>query len=211
MPDVPFLLSSAAACREFLGTTARVFDTELNALLYSLSDRIARHCNRASGLDQFVESKSRTEDHDVRTAQREFWLRAPPIASITSVSFDEERDFGSGTALDAGDYEFDAATGRLRIRYALHPNPYPERYLSAARIVYIGGIAATLPALRSYAPTLELALQLWVKDILARQRFGPGEGSVGGGGRSRSAPAMMMPKIVEQLLAPYVLDTLGLP
>lgn len=211
MPDVALLLTSAQAVREFLGTSARVHDTEINALLYSVSDAIARYCNRARGTDQYVESKSRTEDHDVRRSQREFWLRAVPVTSITSVSYDEERDFGGTTALNAADYEFDGTTGRLRIRYALHPGSFPDRYLNALRVVYVGGLVATLQALRSFAPGLELAAQLWIKDILARQFAGPGAINVGGGGRSRGLPAMTMPPIVASVLGPYVLGHLGRP
>ena len=211
MPDVPFLLTSAAAVRSFFGTTATIHDTEINALLYSISDAIARHCNRARGTAQYVEQKARTEDHDVSRHQREFWLRAVPVSTLTSVSYDEDRDFGSGTALDTDDYEVDLETGRVRVRYSLHAGSWPDRFQGAARFIYTGGLATSLQALRSYAPVLELAEQMWIKDIISRQYFGPSQGSLGGGGRSRSLPAMVMPEIVKHLLAPYVIEHLGRP
>lgn len=212
MADVPFQLTTAAATRNIIGTTSTVLDTEINALIYVVSDQIARYCNRARGTSQYVEQKARTETLDVRRGQREFWLRAPPISSVSTVKYDEQQDFDNAeVVLTTDDYEFDAETGRLRVRYTLHQRPGPDRFLGALQVVYTGGIAGSIQALRSYAPALELACQLQLQAILKRQQIGGASVNIGGAGRSRSVPDLDLLPYVKTLLAPYRIGHGGRP
>lgn len=210
MSDVPLRLSSLAAYKTFAKVPGNDQDSRISALLYSLSARIARYLGRASGTSQFVENKSRTETHDVKRGQSRWTLRAVPVDSVTSVSWDIEGTFGSGTALGTDDYEFNPDSGEIRIRYILHTRAWPDVYTQSLRVVYVGGIAASLQALQSYAPDLELALQMQMKHELSRTEHGPEERSVSGAAGTVSHPEMKLTAEVKELLAPYRLEGLGI-
>lgn len=190
MPDrVQFLLTSRAATKAFAGITGSSRDTEIDYLLYSVSASIERYLNR--GVERF----ERTETYDVDPGQRVWALGAYPVTATSSVSHDSNRSFGSGTAIATADYDVDTELGLVRLDYDLPPG---RGYL---RVVYTGGMAASLQALRSYYPEVELACQVQIKEILHRQTVGFGPGmSVSEGGASVSWPAAELSPEVKRML-----------
>lgn len=207
MADV-FALTSRQAVKELLGTTRLTRDTEIDALILAVSGMIAQHLGR----DDAIESRSRTEDHDVERGQREWQLRAKPITSITSVSFDIGRDFAAETVLGADDYSFNGRLGLLRFDYPLWWGqdlsgragwPEAESLRGALRVVYTGGLAASLQALRSAHPNLELACQMAVVRIVKRQATTFDQVTASGPGSAMGMPAFDLTPYEKALLAPY--------
>ena len=215
MADRPLPLTTLVATKAFLGLSGNSRDTEINALLYAISDQVARFLGRARGTSQYVEIKSRTEDYDVALGQTVWYLRATPIVTLTSVSFDASRVFGSGTALATTDYAFDAETGRLELIYDVYRSPmWRTRAAGAAiplalRVVYTGGLATATQGIVSFAPVLEYCAHLLIKQALDRAIAGVERITVSGQAGTVGRDPMEWPPNVIQLLLPYRLAPMG--
>ena len=118
------------------------------------------------GVDS-AEAKSRTEDLDVEMdgANQSFILRAFPVTSLTSVSFDPDLLFGSGTTLVANDdyaLRSGGRTGVLTLKTSLS-GPYP----GALRVVYVAGFGATTDAVIAAFPDLAMAAEFQIASCQA--------------------------------------------
>ena len=207
MGDV-FALTSRQAVKELLGYPRATRDTEIDALILAVSGAIAQKIGR----DDAIQSVSRTEDHDIEPGQRVWQLRASPVASVTSVSFDIGRDFASTTVLSADDYSVDTRRGLLAVDYPLwwgrdlagrgtSAESVPLR--QALRVVYTGGYAATLQALRSAHSNLELVAQMVVVRIVKRQATTFDQVTASGPASSTGMPAIDFTPLELAMLSPY--------
>jgi hypothetical protein len=195
----PFLLTDLNRIKTALQVSGQTQDGYLNALNDAVSGDIAAHLNRADAILR----TARTEDLDVEPAQRWFRLRAAPVISIASASYDPLGDFGSGTVLAAENYRLKARTGQLYVRYDLITSD--ERLEpQSLRVVYTGGVATNLEGLRAseFAP-IEQAALLWMHAIWKRAKTTPEPTSISGQGGSVTFPGLKMPDSVVELLRPF--------
>lgn len=106
-------------------------------------------------LGRDVQKRTLTEYLTVSSYQRVFHLRAYPVTSVTSVSFDPDQEFAADTALDAGDDFLSPAldqSGLLTIRSDLWVGSEPAR--NALRVVYVGGMAADVESFVTLYPDI---------------------------------------------------------
>lgn len=188
--DTPFPLTDLPSLRGFADIKGAKLDPILQALINGVSRQIEEWLNLA------VELKARTKDFDLDRDQRRIDLETAPITGITSVTHDLNRDF-TGSALGTDEFTFDRDTGHLELEIALAAGR------KVLRVVYTGGIAATLQGLRSLAPDLELACQLQCKEIVNRQTLSGLEANISEQGGSVRVTALALLPYVRQLLQPY--------
>lgn len=151
-------LCSLSDVREFLGMGSGDggSDTLIATLISFTSARVEAYCERS-----FL-SATRTEYFDSDGAQAAVWLRALPVASVTSLKVDPSGAFGGGEATyEAALYALDAATGRIRLRSGSFPAG-----LGAVQVVYVGGYAdmTTIPK------DLRHAVARQVSDVFRRRK-----------------------------------------
>lgn len=209
-----FALTSRSALKAFLGTTGTVRDTEIDALILAVSGVIATFLRR----EDAIESRVRTEQFSVERGQRVWQLAAVPVASVSAVYFDTQRVFGSASEVAASNYYVDLRRGLLELDYPLWwaeglegagPTPTAQPARGALQVVYTGGLGATLQALRSAYPNLELACQMTCQDILRRQSTHFGRMSVSGLGGGAGHDAIELPPLVKMMLRGLMLMNAG--
>lgn len=105
---------------------------EIAAVLATVSGAVERY------LDRYALRTSRTEYFDVFPDMRLVRLRAYPVTALTSVHYDGDQAFGSGTAMDSDDYYNPTLdeTGVLRFKW-----PFAFDYPKSLKVVYTGGMA----------------------------------------------------------------------
>jgi len=179
-------------------------DTEIDLQIRAVSGQIAWFCNRGDA----IERRTRTEVHDVSPGQRVWQLKAYPVTSLIEVALDWNREFGPTTALDATAYTIRKDAGIFTMDYALVPYG-ARRRAQVLQMVYVGGVAETLSALRSAHPDLELAAHYQIQHNMKRREGDPGQSSVNVGGATRTTPALDLLPYVKSILAPYVRHRVG--
>lgn len=97
----------------------------------------------AADMDLLVEQTSRTEIHSPEYGARRIFLKATPVASVSTVHNDSQREYGSSSLVAASDYYVDTATGVLLFDYPIISGP------GSVQVVYTGGIAASVEGLVS--------------------------------------------------------------
>lgn len=200
-----FALTSRAAIKSLLNIEGPSLDTEIDALILVASDKIAKYCGR----DDAMETRSRTEVHDVYPGQRVWQLLAWPVASISSVRFDPNRDFAAASALSTDNYHCDTEAGLLRTDYPLHTGQVFGTGYGWLQVTYTGGVGDSLQAMRSYHASLELGCQLLIQYVQKRQALGPGSVSASVGGASRALQAMKIPDFIADLIDHFVTQRVG--
>lgn len=177
------------------GSAPAAFTSTVGQLITAVSAAVESY------LDRYAESGvSRTEYLPVTTGQMVFRLRAYPIASVTSVTFDIEQSFA--TALSSSDYmnPVYSNTGLLNMRYPLRIcDGYPDTMPGVLKVVYTGGMASSAANFITAYPDIAGAVDQQVA-YLYHQRNNLGTSSVSGDAGSVSAGA--------DSWLPSVLDTL---
>lgn len=125
------LLSSYERARRYVCVEDNASNRRvLNSMLYSVSANIEAY------LDRQFELISRTEYFNVEEGQREFYVKAPEITTITSVEVDPTGEFtGSETAISA------SYIGRTGSSVVLQFAQIPAK--RGLKIVYTGGSSTT--------------------------------------------------------------------
>lgn len=126
-----------------------VNDTALAQLVTEVSASAERVMNRAA------QTTARTVYHDSDGAPATLSLEGygDPSSVVSSVSHDTDRAWGSGTAIDAGDYTFDPTTGLLYLDIS---KPAGRRTF---KVVYSGGMAADTTAFIARYPEIAQAIE----------------------------------------------------
>lgn len=166
------------------GTPPAWTTTAIGQLITEVSAAVERY------LDRYAQSGvSRTEYLDVEAGQRLFRLRAYPVASMTSVSFDPEQVFGSDTVIDSGDYfsPLYNSSGVLRFPYDLNP-PDTATLPDCLKVVYTGGMASSTANFITSYPDIAGAVDKQVA-FLYQNRNNLGVSSVSGDAGSISIGA----------------------
>ena len=135
-------LTDLARAKEFVKITGVANDPFLNSLITALSGTIERFFNR------YTESKLRTKVVDAYAEENTYKLRGFPITSVTSVKFDRQQDFASAVALDADRFVIPDDRGYIETRFPLIPR-WGQDAPQSVQIIYTGGIATNLTALRA--------------------------------------------------------------
>ena len=189
--EQPFALTDRAALIRFAEIPGTARDAEADSVILAVSRQVENF------LDCRFRLETRTEDLDIAfPGHRTFDLQGKPIASITSVQHDLNRDFVGGQLISATDFSFDPDMATLTLDSALTPG---ERVL---RVVYVAGVA-TAQALRSVAPDIERATLIQAKHVMDRMTSPGGESSVSEQGGSIRTDAMQLLRIVREILRPY--------
>lgn len=102
------MLSDLATFKDHLRKTGDTEDDALTKVLSGVNQQILTYLGRE------VEVKQRTLTFDVLSFQQEFLLPASPIHDLTYVRYDPNREFGSETALDTDEYDWESEVRRKR-------------------------------------------------------------------------------------------------
>lgn len=127
-------------------------------------------------------------------------LPRPPLASVSSITFYDESD--SGTVWDAANYFVD--TIREPGRVVLHSSaawPTPSRAANGVKIEYVAGYGADGNAVPEQIKTA-------IRQLVSHWYEHRGEAS--GAASSRSASVLPVPLVIQALLEPYRVRTMGL-
>ncbi len=135
-------LTTLAKVKTYLGLGDSDHDTLLEALIDSVSEAIEHYCGRE------FDYQERTEYHDGQGASC-LVLKVRPVASITSLHDDPNRDYGAATLIDSSRYAFYPEEGLLKLDSAVFLHGI--RYVKA---VYYGGHATIPPAVEQAANIL---------------------------------------------------------
>lgn len=153
-------------------------------------------------LDRYATSGvSRTEYLTASKGQRVFRLRAFPVASVTSVSFDTEAAFGAETVVDTTDYysPVQSEAGLLRFKYAPLIGDGLGDDVPCLKVVYTGGMAANAGAFVTAYPDIAGAVDQQVA-YFYHTRNELGRASVSGDSGSSSPGAdSWLPSVVAVL------------
>ncbi len=186
-------------------TTARV---KAYATDFTTSDHDALIATLISGVSRLFEkymgrealTTSRTEYFDVDSQeQSRFYLKAYPVASVTSVKNEPDHEFATATSLDSDDYDFSASddAGQLTIRGV--------RMLTGPRalqIVYSGGMSTDTSTFVTDFPDLAMAADMQTFYVFQR-RDEMGLASTSIGGSSSSYEPFGLLKHVRSILDEY--------
>lgn len=138
-------------------------ETLIDALIDAVSAAAEKYLNRQT------QAASTTEYLDVAPYQRVWSLKAFPVTAVTSVSFDPDQSWGSGTALTAGtDYQSPLyePRGLLTTWAPLGGGIYNR----ALKVIYTGGMAADVTAFVSAYPDIGLAMGQQVAFLWQRRK-----------------------------------------
>lgn len=180
------------------GSVPAAFTSTVGQLITQVSAAVE------SFLDRYAESGvSRTEYLGVTKGQTVFRLRAYPVASVTSVSFDVDQ--GWTDTLDSADYltPVYSAQGLLIVRSPLRTSDgYPDTLPGVLKVVYTGGMASSAANFATAYPDIVGAIDQQIA-YLWHQRNNLGTGNVSGDTGSVSAGADSWLPFVRQTLWRY--------
>jgi hypothetical protein len=131
------LLTSVDRMRYYIGAGTPLTDNVENrrrllTWITSISGRVEKYLNRV------IESGTQPAEYfDVGYQRKEFFVKAPPISTITSVKVDSDGLFdGDETTLETNEYHIGVDSRSIVLLY-------PEREgLRGMQAVYVGGLAA---------------------------------------------------------------------
>ena len=186
--------------KDLLEITSATHDTVLGRMVSTVSQRIEDF------IDRPLESAARTEEYSIKPRQDVLFLRAYPVASITSIKIATNWDFAAVSAVASTDYHTDSATG------SVHFNFYPLlNYMGdnaktapqAIQVVYTGGLATTPANLQANYPAISSACETQVI-AMWRRRDEPTTKmtKIGDYGSAVEGPLSFLPDVVEALM-PY--------
>jgi len=127
--------TTLANAKAFKNITASDHDAELLRLIPAVDAFITGYCNRT------LEQATVTEYHSTRAGQTTLRLKVYPIASITSLHDDPDRQYGAATLLDPSDYVLDDEDAGI---VKLDGIAFQDG-LRNVKVVYLGGFAAGTP------------------------------------------------------------------
>lgn len=169
-------------------TDVNEFDVEyLTQSILSVTDRAERICQRS------FKQATYTEVYSPREGQRSLQVKAPPIASITSIKENYTGDF-TGSAMNSDLYSTvdGGASGVIKLRdTAFLPG------IGSLQIVYIGGLAPIPNDLKQACIN-----QVGHEFTTARHTHLESEGTQGGSSRYR--PLDLLPGVM-RVLAEYAI------
>ena len=129
-------LTTRANVKQFLGILSDVtaYDNILDTFVTVVDDVVENYCHR-----RFADT-TYTEYYDGQSNQRRLCLRNYPIISVTSIHDDPNRDYDSGTLIDADDYTFETGADSNGI-VSLHGTSL-GRGIRNVKAVYRAGYAS---------------------------------------------------------------------
>lgn len=147
-----------------------------------------------------LETKSRTEDVDVRNWQRRFFLQAAPVSASPALAAynDWGRTYAAATLVDATLYHLDLERGSLTF-----DKTYLVTGIRAMRFVYTGGMGTTVETLATAFPSVVMAATYQVAhEFRRRKRLDLTSLSVGGESIAVASELRLL-EHVKDLLQPY--------
>ena len=172
--------------------------TEEDALLAAMITSVSAHVE--TFLRRSLESKSRTEDQDVRQSQLRFFLPAYPIAASPALVLynDWNRVFDAATIVDASLYTIDTERGLV-----LMDKAYLTTGLRVARFTWTGGLATTPELLAAAYPTITMAASYQVaNEFRRRKRLDVSSVNLGGAGIAIAGEIKLLDHVTA-MLQPY--------
>ena len=119
-----------------------------------------------------------------------------PVQSITSIHVDVDRQYGSETLMDSGDYELDRYEGRVILK-PIEATDVFERGYRAIKVICEAGFAnSNLPA------DLEHGICVWASQ-LHRNKATQGKDSITQRAATISISPKSMPPEIKEILAPF--------
>ncbi len=144
-------LTTKERCIAYLEKGWQEKESLLNQLISDVSASAETYLRRA------VLSTTRTEYFNVDPFQTVFALSGYPVTSVTSVANDTDRAWASSTILDSTDYAANLEAGLIEIDG--RSLAFGKRVL---RVIYIGGMAATMDAFVTAYPDISKAVTIQV-------------------------------------------------
>lgn len=192
--------TTLARVKALLDISGTSHDTVLTDIIGAVSARIENF------IDRPLEQTSRTEEYNVRPRQNKLFLRAYPVASITSIKIATDWDYASATAVDTSDYRVTSDNGMLHFNFFPVTSYLGDNYQAApdaVQVVYTGGLATSTANLVSAYPNIAFAADMQVVAAW-RRRDTPQGNSINTGGASIAyeKPLAMIPDVIEAL-TPY--------
>lgn len=198
-------LTNLATLKTRLAIKKNSQDGALRQLLRTVSAHLAQKINRADDLDE----RTRTQLFDVDSEQRRFPLDGTPIASVTSIIYDPQQDFASGSVIDTQSFVIDFKANAVALHYNLL-GPYMASRMQSLQIVYESGLTdlAALRASSKFA-ALEEAAILMIQQISKRRRTTGEKVNMSGQGGSVSMESVSQLPLVKEIWQPMRRSNLG--
>lgn len=164
-------------------------DAVIQQMITALSSIFERKMNRLIRRQGYIDYPN------VREGQKSLYLRAFPITAIADVRYDLQRDFGTDSIVDSGNYDFVDTDGILimdKIGF--------ESGVKVLKVSYTGGMAATTSAFISDYPDLAMAADVAVAFWMRRKRKIEASSTSSGAGGSLGLLDPKLPEFVEEAL-----------
>jgi len=113
--------------KDFLNISDTNSDSILGSLIAGVSAQICLDCNRSFEYGTYTDYID--GDHD----KKFLFLKEYPVASITSIHDDIDRDYGSDALIDSEDYAFDPESGTVKLEAAV------ARGIRNVKVIYVAG------------------------------------------------------------------------
>jgi len=174
-----------------------ISETEFDDQLINLANRSYKILEKYLGRQ--MKSQSYTEYYD-GPDEYKLVLRKYPVVSVTTVHVDIERDFGSDTLVDSGNYfvdtNVDTSVGTIEFFDADGSGPvWFEPGIRNVKVVYTAGFA-TIPNDLVHAGCMHVAWLFKRSDTEAMKNASLG-------GKTESYESDMIPHYIKQVLLPY--------
>lgn len=189
-------LTTIEQVRCLLDDLDSVFDAEIQERITAVSERASRFCNRN------FEQQSYVEIHNGGTHR--IYVDNPPIASVTSIIWDDFFDFVNGFAFPTTDYR--AVNRGWEIAYISGDWPGGD---DALQVTYVGGFLPLTDPSSTLPKDLQFAVaQQVVYEFNRRKDFGLRDVDFPDGRIEKgSEQNFILP--VRQALSPYRIPQLG--
>ena len=176
-----------------LGST---FDSELDLRILSVTRRASSFCGRN------FEQASYTEIHN--GGEQKLYVDNPPIASVTSIVWDDFGDFANGFTIPAADYFIVSRSWAI----AHTSGPYPGGD-DGLQLEYVGGYLSASDASTTIPRDLSFAIAQQVAyEFRRRKDTGLTDVSMPDGSITKVAERMFLP-LVQDVLKTYRVPKIG--
>ena len=183
--------TTLARVKTLLDITDTAHDALLSLMVTSVSKRIEAYIDRPLMLE------ARTEEYHAAPRTNVLFLKAAPVASITSVINDSLWNFAAGTTVDSDLYHVDVESGRLYLQFDL------ASHRNAVQVIYTAGFAANTTDLIANYPDIAMAADCQVVAQWRRKNNPQGsKRTTRGGSTEFEAPLQLIPEVIETL-SPY--------
>lgn len=192
--------TTIARVKALLDISSSAYDDVLTTMVTAASRRIEQFIDRPLLLAE------RTEEYPIRPRQRVLFLRAYPVASITSIKLALDWDFASVTAINADDYHADSETGMVNFNFYPLLNYLGDNSAAAPnvlQVVYNAGFRTTTADLITEYPDIAYACDMQVVAMWRRRDAPQGASmNIGGSSLAYEGALRLIPDVVEALM-PY--------